>query len=258
MSDRSHRAEVLLHSLGITEPSEIDVEAIAYHCGCVVKYRTLDGCAARIIGVGDKAVISVDKSSPRGRQRFSIGHELGHWISDRGAVLFECDKANLRKPWSRELNPEDRANEFAANLLLPAYLLTPCLEKQPLTFKAVNDVAGHFTVSRTAAAIRVVELGTSPAMLICHSKRGREWFAASPGVEGHLWPFDQLSPDTDAYEILHGGLGSGRSQMVDADDWIDHHGAEDYVVQEHSVAAGSVVLSLLWWKDTSMIEDLVA
>ena len=42
--------ESLIDELGITEPDEIDVEAIAYHCGALIQYRHLDGCAARIVG----------------------------------------------------------------------------------------------------------------------------------------------------------------------------------------------------------------
>ena len=61
--------QTLLYELGITEPHEIDVEAIAYHCGAIVNYRHLDGCSARIIGYGDRAAISVDANSIR-RRRF--------------------------------------------------------------------------------------------------------------------------------------------------------------------------------------------
>jgi hypothetical protein len=56
---------------------------------------------------------------------------------------------------------------------------------------------------------------------------------------------------------LRGEAGNGRSQIVDADDWINHPAAIRYEIQEHSVQAGDVVLTLLWWKDASMVEDLI-
>ena len=43
-------AEQLLQELGITEPEEIDLEAIAYYVGATIKRRPLDGCEARIVG----------------------------------------------------------------------------------------------------------------------------------------------------------------------------------------------------------------
>ena len=63
--------------LGITCPSEIDIEAIAYYKDVVVKNEILTGCEARIIGIGDRAIITVNSHSNIERQRFSIGHELG-------------------------------------------------------------------------------------------------------------------------------------------------------------------------------------
>lgn len=40
-------AQEVLKELGVTEPSEIDVDAIAWSLGARVKYRPLDGCEAR-------------------------------------------------------------------------------------------------------------------------------------------------------------------------------------------------------------------
>ena len=48
-------AQDVLKELGVTEPSEIDVDAIAWSLGVRVKYRPLDSCEARITGNGDKA-----------------------------------------------------------------------------------------------------------------------------------------------------------------------------------------------------------
>ena len=56
-------AERLLQELGVTSPNEIDLEAIAFHLNATVKYRQLDGCEARIVGAGNRAVITVNNSS---------------------------------------------------------------------------------------------------------------------------------------------------------------------------------------------------
>jgi hypothetical protein len=72
-------AEKLLKDLGITEPKDIDLEAIAWHCGAIVKYRPLRGCEARIVGSGSRAVISIHTEGTNTRKRYSLAHELGHW-----------------------------------------------------------------------------------------------------------------------------------------------------------------------------------
>ena len=87
-------AERILQSLGVTDPQEIDLEAIAWTQGVVVNYRPLDGCEARIIGSSRKAVISINSRSPERRRRFSLAHELGHWHHHRGRVLF-CGKDDI-------------------------------------------------------------------------------------------------------------------------------------------------------------------
>jgi len=43
--------------LAVSQASEIDIEAVAYYKGAVVKARSLRGCEARIIGYGERAII---------------------------------------------------------------------------------------------------------------------------------------------------------------------------------------------------------
>ena len=50
----------LLDELGINAPSEIAIEAIAQYCGATIVYEPLDGCEARILGSGDRAIITVN------------------------------------------------------------------------------------------------------------------------------------------------------------------------------------------------------
>jgi hypothetical protein len=250
------RAADLLHDLGITEPGEIDLEAIAFHCGATVQCAPLKGCAAHIIGHGDRAVITVDEASPRPRRRFSIGHELGHWVWHRGRAL-SCQQRDMDKPWSA-LDPEAVANGFAADLLMPEFLFRPRVDGKPVSFDTVDRMAAEFAVSRSAAAIRVVDLASYEAMVLCSTKAGIEWFHGSGRVKGHLWPHRQLSRDSDAWDILmKDGAGSPRPQTVNADDWIDHEDAAKYEILEHSIRYGDGVLTLLWWRDHRMIDDLV-
>jgi hypothetical protein len=236
-------------------PCEIDVEAIAYHCRAVVRYRKLDGCAARIIGHGDKAIISVDAHSRRERQRFSIGHELGHWMRDRGKAVYLCHDADIRSPWIHH-GPEARANQFAANLLMPEFMFRPIARSHPMTFDTVNDLAKEFQTSRTATAIRLVEIGSYPAMLVCYGMGGRRWHIPGPDVPDVFWPHKELSHDTEAFTLLYGQPKQSQPVLADAASWIDHRSSSRYNIIEHSIRVGEEVLVLLWWKDESQILTL--
>lgn len=153
-------AERLLKSLGITEPAEIDLEAIAFDQGAVVRYRNLSGCEARILGHGNNAIISVDKCGLRTRKRFSIAHELGHWHHHRGQKL----ACRVEEYQPKHKRPAERtANAYASSLLMLGYLFDPIArQSKKLTFKTVEEMAGEFNTSRTATAIRLVEADIWP------------------------------------------------------------------------------------------------
>ena len=93
-------AEDLLHSLGVTSPEEIDLDAIAYHVGVRVRYRPLTGCIARIIANGDRAIATIDENCRHERKRFSIGHELGHWGTSFVAGTFEVPMLEKVPPYT--------------------------------------------------------------------------------------------------------------------------------------------------------------
>ena len=123
-------AEQVLAELGITDPSEIDLEAIAWTLGAHVRYRPLDTCEARIVGRGDRAVITVnDRSHPR-RQRFSIAHEVGHWRYHRGRLLV-CQADNVGRGGGGRPLSERTADNFATHLLMPGYLFDPIARSHP-------------------------------------------------------------------------------------------------------------------------------
>jgi Zn-dependent peptidase ImmA (M78 family) len=136
-------ASALLQELGVIEPDDIDINAIAQHCGATVLYKPLEGCAARIAGNEDRAIITVDSNSRSERQRFSVGHELGHWMFDRGKVsLISCKESVFLKEWSKH-NPETRANRYASDLLMPVTMFKPRANSlKQMNFDTVKAV-GH-------------------------------------------------------------------------------------------------------------------
>jgi hypothetical protein len=246
-------AAALLDELGITEPRDIEVEAIAQHCGATVLYEPLYGCEARIVGLGDRAIITVRDDVARGRQRFSVGHEIGHWLRDREQVAFACTERVFRGEWATN-NPERRANAFAAELLLPERMFLPVARSLPLTLATVHSLAATFETSLTATAIRLIQVGPQPAMVVCSTRAGkRTWFFRSRDV--FLWPHDSVLRDSVAWDIARGAAATGPAD-VDAAAWIDQTEPERYSLVEDSMALGpDLVLSLLWWKDERQLID---
>ncbi|MDP2374404.1 ImmA/IrrE family metallo-endopeptidase [Reyranella sp.] len=239
-------AERLLLSLGIASPKEIDLEAIAWHLGAVVKYRPLDGCEALIVGLQKRAVISVNSRSLRVRQRFSIGHEIGHWHFHRGQILL-CSSKDVENPGS-PLNPERQADDFASDLILPGYMLRPVLQKERrVTLSFARDVGNAFDASVTATLLKIVKSNQFPLVVACYSAAGRRWWARADMVPGWWFPKRDLDDQTFAHELLSGRSSEDRfPRKIGADAWFDFRQCDRFEVQEQSMSLpNGEVLSVL-------------
>src|SRR5471032_1128055 len=70
-------AEALLWDYGISDPADIDLDAIAFDMGATVHRRPLCGCEARLVADGNKAVITINSKPTPPRPRFSLPHAPG-------------------------------------------------------------------------------------------------------------------------------------------------------------------------------------
>jgi hypothetical protein len=249
------QAECLLQELGVTEPGEIDLEAIAYHVNARVRYRPLDGCEARIVGSGNKAIITVNANSIPRRKRFSIAHELGHWRNHRGQCLV-C-RADDYSP-THALEPERVANTYAADLLMPNYMFQPIARQYAkLNFKTVNALSEIFETSKTATGFRLITSDHSPALLVCHGRNGRKWFVRSPSVPSKWFPQNDLDADSFAMSVLFGnGAEDPSPRKIGADAWFDRRDAERFEVHEQTIRIGpDEILTLVLISDPAMFDD---
>lgn len=240
--------QALLKALGISAPREIDIEAIAQYCGATVTYEPLVGCEGRIIGYGDRAIITVNQRATGSRKRFSAAHELGHWLKHRGKIALVCDNDQLTCKWDGH-DKEGVANRYAAELLLPEYLFQSLLRKMPMTFETVRRLAEEFETSITATAIRAVQLTDSYAALICASGQGRQWFELSPGAkEARCWPRRTLPLESGAAALLNRDEEAGSPRAVAASVWFGGKNTGMSSVIEDTVRiTATLALSLVVW-----------
>ena len=248
-------AERLLQELGITEPQEIDLEAVAFYRGARVRFRRLEGCEARIIGCNDTAIITIGEDCSFKRKRFSLAHEIGHWTHHRGQTLV-C-RVEESRPQDK-MSPERVANTFAADLLMPRYLFAPAARAYPkLNFKTVEAIAGIFNTSRTTTAIRLVDGDHSPALLVCHSSHGRKWFTRAPGVPSRWFPRVDLDAESFAFGVLYGrNADDPIPRKIGADAWFDRREASNHEVHEQTVRTGpDEILTLVLISDPQMLDE---
>jgi Zn-dependent peptidase ImmA (M78 family) len=228
-------AERMLIELGISEPKEIDLDAIAWTRGAVVNYRPMDGCEATIVGSNRRAVISINCRSMPERQRFSLAHEIGHWHYHRGKILF-CGKNDVCNFANDAMDPERQADDFASDLILPSYMVAPRLRKMKRpTLAVARELAEEFEASLTATLFKMTSLNRFPMVIVCHNKEKRRWFERARMIQPWWVPLQQLDRQTFAGEMLFNGTAEQNfPRKMPADAWFDVRGGEDLEVEEQS------------------------
>ena len=246
-------ADALLYELGMDEPEEIDVELVAAEFNAFVVYEEQLGCAACLVGYGDRAIISVEKKTSPERQRFSIGHELAHWLFDREKQVFHCKEATLLEQWIAQ-NVETRANRFASDLILPRRLFEPRAQNLDPTFESVEKQRQKFNASLTATAIKFVECSSYSCMLCCYVEGRYKWCVRSGFFPEKLWPREWLSAGTLASKAHQ---KKNPATPVSINEWFDHPRLSSGKIVEDSTYSKNFrsTLSLLWWREKSPILD---
>ncbi|HEX6724389.1 MAG TPA: ImmA/IrrE family metallo-endopeptidase [Gaiella sp.] len=140
----------------------VPVESIAEDLlGLLVEQRDLGDCSGMLIP-GERLVLvnaaeGAGDGTPTSRQRFTIAHELGHWVchARRGADPSRsyCRASDLALDADRALERE--ANVFGAELLMPELAVREAWVALPDR----DALAARFGVSALAAQWRLYSFG---------------------------------------------------------------------------------------------------
>ncbi|MBL8308813.1 MAG: ImmA/IrrE family metallo-endopeptidase [Burkholderiales bacterium] len=250
------RAEARIAELGITSASELDVEAIAYDAGMQVKYAQLDGCDATLVGFGDKAIATIRRSDVRGRERFSIAHELGHWEMHRGRS-FQCrvDEPDRNFP-SAEKGREREADVYAAHLLMPANLFNPAITGfTTLGFEQINEVRQQFDTSLLATALRLVNVNARPIVFACYTKEKLVWSLRARDVPRRWQLCKRLDEDSFAIDVVQSGKLHPVPGKQPAEVWFSNDEADDHEITECCVAGRNGEVWVLLTLNSDMMEE---
>lgn len=217
--------ERLLWSHGVRKPEHIDLEAIAGAKGARVIYRSLDGCAARLVAAGDQAVISVSVDDNKGRQRFSLGHELAHWLCDANRASFRCTGTDIGPQNAEAKTVEADANSYASQLILPDYLVRPWAGDRKVNLDLAQSLGNEFQSSVTASAIKLLRLTKVPTVIACHDQRRLKWSRRSLDFPIDFYILNELHQDTAAFAMAFGQTkGLSKPKRESASRWISGPG----------------------------------
>ncbi len=129
-------------------PSDNFLDEIIRHYGIIFEPSTFQNCFSGMLIISDSypAIITVNKKHSPKRQRFTLAHEIGHFVLGHGSSM-----CNLSFSGS---NKEIAANQFAAELLMPVKDIDKMVQNE--TNRTI--MAGNFGVSRKAMDVRLKSL----------------------------------------------------------------------------------------------------
>jgi Zn-dependent peptidase ImmA (M78 family) len=158
------KAEEILTSMSISNSTQIDILNIATRLGVNVEAADLSSDISGLFVIKEeKPYIRYNGEESQERQRFTVAHELGHFILHKDAPLFvdKNEKVLYRNQDSStgEILKEREANAFAAALLMPQSFVKEELSKMPSNVDTIEHLAKVFGVSTQAMSFRLSNLG---------------------------------------------------------------------------------------------------
>jgi len=156
-SGNREKALSLLKMAGIKE-APVDVHKIAKLLNfTIIEAEFPNSYSGEIFIEGDVKSIGVNKKHTLRRQRFTIAHELGHYLNgheyfDEEGKMLEDTEFDFNDPLHKQ---EKEANLFASELLMPKDFLVKDLEILGLDIEKLTE---KYQVSEQALWIRLTSL----------------------------------------------------------------------------------------------------
>lgn len=167
--NKNTQAEQIVWDFGVRKPP-VPIDRIAKAQEAELRYSPLDDELSGMVFVKDGVcIIGVNSLHHPNRQRFTIAHEIAHLILHK-AFITQSVHVDKQFPMllrsgiaSRGVDKlEVQANNFAAELLIPRYLLDHALVDKKLADidddSVVEALAEQFRVSRQMLEIRLANL----------------------------------------------------------------------------------------------------
>lgn len=159
----------ILDDLEITK-ARIPVEDIAAYFKLKIHYNPFEGDISGCL-LRDRegnGIIGINSSHHENRQRFTIAHEIGHYLLHKGEPTFidrKFERINFRSGSGAPVVDTDKieeieANKFAAELLMPQdFLIKDILSSNDIEDgNLIDELSEKYGVSSQSLAIRLTNL----------------------------------------------------------------------------------------------------
>lgn len=138
----------------------VAVDKIAQMLGLDVRFSPGDDdVSGALIRKGKELIIGVNSSHHPNRQRFTIAHEIGHFMLHKALQIHVDEDFCINRDGSNNRD-EIEANRFASELLIPVEFIEADILRFPIIDDTVVSIlANSYKVSIQAMKIRLTNLG---------------------------------------------------------------------------------------------------
>ncbi|MCZ7612758.1 MAG: ImmA/IrrE family metallo-endopeptidase [Ignavibacteriaceae bacterium] len=257
MSEPEKKAVELIEKYCIDSPAQLNLEEIANAESLIVEEIDTNAYLGKINFNEHYGLVSISRSiAEPGAKRFTLAHELGHFINERDKrfVKHSCSFIDI---YGKKVH-ENNANIFAAELLMYRPWFNKLILNRPVNTDLIKETAEQLGVSLTAAAFRYAEIGQHPVAVIMSRDGKVDWSYINKYFPYKWIPKGYIvRKESSAYDFF---TALKKSQpitdiqtcddLVPAHTWFseDHKCPKDVYLKEQNVVMRNYksVLTLLW------------
>lgn len=192
------------------------------------------------------------------RVRFTLAHELGHYLIDEHRRALEMGLAPSHPSFTNFASDNEvelEADFIASSLLLPRKRLERDVLGRKFSFNLIEELSTKYQTSITATLLKFASIGNHPLMIVCSVNGRIKWFRYSDD-----FPFKYINAlsgfkvpkNTSVGEFFyeHGTRYDDSDEVVYAEDWFRLNNDDDYGREfyEHCIYSekNNFVLSVIW------------
>jgi hypothetical protein len=237
-------------------PKVTDVREIASSLGLDLREADADSFEGALVRAKDLplgAVVVRKSIREAGRKNFTIAHEIGHFVlpgHDRTSLA--CAASDVANWADSAKNLEREADEFAAELLMPASLVQEIGKNAPPSLQLIEEIARKSRSSFSAAAWRYCDLATEPCAVVWSTDGAIFWSKRSAHFPFSLPKSKRIEKSSFAAACFKQTKVPKRPHEVPTHFWISSSeiGKETMLLeQSKALPTYRSVISLLWMKE---------
>jgi len=195
------------------------------------------------------------------RRRFTIAHELGHFLITTHKNIQRCTSADLEIFGSgkKSMSMEVEANLFAANLLMPRKVFFEKIRNEDPSGQLFEHLTDFFGSSLTSTLIRYANFSHESVAVVMSENSKIKWAIPSSGFKYYIPSKVPLSEGSMAIEYFQGNEVPDEFEDIGADLWFDTSEIQHHLLLKElawPMPYYNSVISVLWLEeDEDEIDD---